>query len=268
MTQNQFHSWVRNPSLMDEESIPQLRDLLKQYPYFQVGQAMLAKVLKDTNHIEQLNQLQLAAVMVPDRKLFHDLLHDKKKSAPEPIIEQQEVEIEAPVVEELGPTEEVEARFPDELIPEPIIYQLETADLPEIQVEEIEEVEEKLEPTELSLSEWLEYSSTEKQEAKPKLKKQKPKPSQSNIELIDHFLTQQTDAPKKRTEFFNPQKVAAKSQLEDFTVVSETLAIIYAQQEKYELAIQAYQALSLKYPEKSVYFAARLKEIAEKLNSD
>lgn len=268
MTQDQFHSWVQNPSLMDEASIPQLRELLRQYPYFQVGQAMLAKALQDANHIDKLNQLQLAAVMVPDRKLFHDYLHDKKKSEPKPIIEQQEVEIEEPVVEEPKVEEKVEVRFPDDLIPEPIIYQLETADLPEIEVEEIEEIEEKLEPTELSLSEWLEYSSTEKQQLKPRLKKQKVKPPQSNIELVDHFLSQQTDGQKKRAEFFNPQKVAAKSQQEDFTVVSETLANIYAQQEKYELAIQAYQALSLKYPEKSVYFAARLKQIGEKLNSD
>jgi hypothetical protein len=85
---------------------------------------------------------------------------------------------------------------------------------------------------------------------------------------VDHFLTQQSDNPKKRAEFFNPQKVDAKSQEEDFTIVTETLANIYAEQEKYELATQAYKALSLKYPEKSVYFAARLKELTDKQNTE
>ncbi|MFT5309937.1 MAG: hypothetical protein ACI8VL_000834, partial [Bacteroidia bacterium] len=107
MTQDQFYNWVENPSVMDEASIPQLRDLLKQYPYFQLGQAMLAKALKDANHIYQLNQLQLAAVMVPDRKLFHDYLHDKKKPTPKLVELQPEVEIEAPVLKSLPAEEEV-----------------------------------------------------------------------------------------------------------------------------------------------------------------
>ncbi|MGB1318436.1 MAG: hypothetical protein ACPG5W_09530 [Flavobacteriales bacterium] len=274
MKQDQFYNWVQNPSSLDEASIPQLRELLKQYPYYQVGQAMLAKALKDANHIDQLNQLQLAAVMVPDRKQFHDYLHNKVKPAVKLVEPAQEVAVEPPVLEQPLIEEEAENRFPDELIPEPIIYQLETAvptpiEIPELEIEIEEEAEEQVaEPSELSFSQWLDYSDSDKQETKPKLKKRKPKPAQSNIELIDHFLTQQTDAPKKRAEFFNPQKVAAKSQEEDFTVVTETLAIIYAQQEKYELATQAYEALSLKYPEKSVYFAARLKELAEKQNTE
>ena len=269
MTQDQFYSWVENPSVMDEASIPQLRDLLKQYPYFQVGQAVLAKALKDGNHIDQLNQLQLAAVMVPDRKLFHDYLNDKKKATPKLVELQPEVEIEASVLESLPAEEEVDARFLDELILEPVIYQLEKADLPELTIEEVEEEKEEIqEPTELSFSEWLNYSGREKVETKPLLRKLKPIPIQNNIELVDHFLTQQSDNPKKRAEFFNPQKVAAKSQKEDFTIVTETLANIYAEQEKYELATQAYKALSLKYPEKSVYFAARLKELTDKQNTE
>lgn len=265
MTQDQFNIWLDDPASMDAQSIPQLREIVKRYPFYQTAQIMLAKNLKDVNHIDQLNQLQLAAIMAPNRKLFHDYLHDKAKLklkvAKEPVVEEVE---EQPVA-----AEETEARFPDDLIPEPVIYQLETAELPELPVvEEEEQVEEKPEPSELSFSEWLDYTDFDKVEEKPTLKAKKPKPAQSNIELIDHFLTQQADSPKKRAEFFNPQKVAAKSQEEDFTVVSETLAAIYAQQEKYELATQAYEALSLKYPEKSVYFAARLKEIAEKQNTE
>lgn len=264
MTQDQFNTWLENPSMMDALSIPQLREITKRYPFYQTAQIMLAKNLKDVNHIDQLNQLQLAAIMAPDRKLFHDYLHDKAKVKLQ-VVEKTEVEVEE---EQPVEVEETEARFPDDLIPEPVIYQLETAALPELPVEEKPAPEEIPEPSELSFSEWLDYTDSDKVEEKPTLKTKKPKPAQSNIELIDHFLTQQADAPKKRAEFFNPQKVAAKSQEEDFTVVSETLAAIYAQQEKYELATQAYEALSLKYPEKSVYFAARLKEIAEKQNSE
>ena len=273
MTQDQFYNWLENPSLMDAESIPQLREIIKQYPYFQAAQVMLAKNLKSINHIDQLNQLHLAAVMSPDRKLIHDYLHDKKNAAPVVIPMEEEVPVEVTLPLEETETEVVERAFSDELIPEPIIYQLETAELPELITEEVEEqVEEQSEPSELSFSQWLAYTESGNAEDEPKVKLQpnvtRNQPSQSDIQLIDHFLTAQADSPKKRAEFFNPQKVAAKSQEEDFTVVSETLAKIYAEQEKYALATQAYEALSLKYPEKSVYFAARLKELNDKQNSE
>ena len=289
MTQDQFYSWLQNPSSMDKASIADLQEVLKRYPYFQAAQMMLAKNLKNENHIDQLNQLQLTAVMVPDRKLFHDYLYDKKKAQPK-VAEAVEVEpineTEKQIVEQVEQNEatlevipqsqpesaEVERDSLYDLIPEPVVYQLETATLPELPVKETEEEEEIVEPEELSFSEWLEYSGAEKPKSasteKVELKKEKSQPARSNFELIDHFLSQQKDKPKKRAEFFNPQKAGAKSLEEDFTVVSETLASIYVQQEKYELARQSYEALSLKYPEKSVYFAARLKEIDEKLNSE
>lgn len=270
---------------MDAASIVQLREVIKRYPYFQAAQMMLAKNLKAENHIDQLNQLQLAAVMVPNRKLLHNYLHDKKKTQPkvvehveelvaeeavEPIIEEKESPLEV-VSEVPSETPEIERESLYDLIPEPVVYQLEKADLPELPVKKAEEKKEIVEPKELSFSEWLDYTETAKTASKPvetrKLKNEKPQPSRSNFELVDHFLSQQTDKPKKRAEFFNPQKAGAKSLEEDFTVVSETLATIYFKQEKYELAIQAYEALRLKYPEKSVYFAARLKEINDKLNS-
>jgi hypothetical protein len=275
MRQDQFHSWLENPALMDATTIRQLREVIKRYPYFQAAQVMLAKNLKNENHIDQLNQLQLAAVMVPDRKAFHDYLHDKKKSVPAVDLPKQDVahekESEQSVKEESS-VNEVERESLYDLIPEPVVYQLETADLPDLPATTEQEEEEIPEPEELTFSEWLEYSQSGKATSQPTQptvpENAKPIPSLSNIEIIDHFLTQQSEAPKKRAEFFNPQKAGAKSQEEDFTVVSETLAKIYFQQEKYDLARQSYEALRLKYPEKSVYFAARLKEIDEKLNSE
>lgn len=273
MTQEQFYTWLNDPSTMNADSISQLREVIKRFPYFNVAQTLLAKNLKDESHIDQLSQLQVAAVMAPDRKVLHRYVHDRKRVVVE---EPKERDVD-PVPDKEAKAEsakaesELEHLLPTELIPEPIIYQLEKADLPELPVQDEDEVEEP-EPDELSFSDWLAYTDSGKapeRKSTTGLKPNKKSKPKSNLDLIDDFLSEAAQGTTpKRAEFFNPQKAASKSTEQDFTVVSETLASIYVQQEKYELAKQAYEALSLKYPEKSVYFAARLKEINEKQNSE
>ncbi len=45
--------------------------------------------------------------------------------------------------------------------------------------------------------------------------------------------------------------------------MTETLAKLYLEQKKYKKAIQAYKILSLKYPEKSSFFADRIKAVKQ-----
>ncbi len=48
---------------------------------------------------------------------------------------------------------------------------------------------------------------------------------------------------------------------QDVALMTETLAKVYLEQKKYENAMQAYKILSLKYPEKSGFFADQIKSI-------
>jgi len=85
--------------------------------------------------------------------------------------------------------------------------------------------------------------------------------------LIDKFLNSETAIRKKRNtpEFQSStvknSDVLEKSVEENDEIITETLALIYTQQKNYDKALNAYQKLSLKYPEKSIYFASRIKEI-------
>ncbi|MDX8338533.1 tetratricopeptide repeat protein [Draconibacterium sp. IB214405] len=89
----------------------------------------------------------------------------------------------------------------------------------------------------------------------------------SEKSLIDKFLS--TDGSRLRSGKVNlgvngnnGDKVNVEQSVkEDEDLVTETLASIYYQQKNYDKALDAYQKLSLKYPEKSVYFAGRIKEI-------
>lgn len=79
--------------------------------------------------------------------------------------------------------------------------------------------------------------------------------------LIDRFIREQTPEPRAKQAFFTPQEAAKRSLEDSDELVTETLARIYAAQGNTEKAIRAYRSLALKYPDKSSYFAALVKEL-------
>ena len=94
--------------------------------------------------------------------------------------------------------------------------------------------------------------------------------SDSDGELIDKFLSAEHGSIrmekqiKENCSLEHENEIAEKSVAETDELITETLAMIYFEQKKYDKALEAFKKLSLKYPEKSVYFANRIEEI-EKL---
>jgi tetratricopeptide (TPR) repeat protein len=86
--------------------------------------------------------------------------------------------------------------------------------------------------------------------------------------LIDKFLEAQPKMPLIRSnESVSPMESADQNKDENDDLVTETLASIYAQQGYYKKAIQIFEKLSLKYPEKSTYFAAQIEKIKSLMNN-
>ncbi len=83
---------------------------------------------------------------------------------------------------------------------------------------------------------------------------------EKKFELIDKFIAAN---PKMEPKGDEGKKVdiSASTKLDTSELMTETLAKVYLEQGKYKKAIQAYRILSLKYPEKSSFFADRIKAV-------
>ncbi|AOW09310.1 tetratricopeptide repeat protein [Flavobacterium gilvum] len=140
------------------------------------------------------------------------------------------------------------------------------------------EAEKKLEigkPLDFSKSEthsfhqWLQLSRIEpiirenNQQNNSMLQEPEPIVDESKIKkaaLIDKFIeTSPKIPPIKPGTVFSPNIDLNKE--DNSYLMTETLAKVYLEQKKYQKAIQAYEILILKYPEKSSLFADRIKDI-------
>jgi hypothetical protein len=92
-------------------------------------------------------------------------------------------------------------------------------------------------------------------------------PKQKQQALIDRFIKISPKITPGKADQFRTDDIARLSLVEDETFVTETMAKIYAEQGQFAKAIKAYNVLSLKFPEKSVYFANQIKKLQERRKS-
>ncbi|MDQ3046297.1 MAG: hypothetical protein M3R27_02030, partial [Bacteroidota bacterium] len=113
--------------------------------------------------------------------------------------------------------------------------------------------------TEHSFADWLKHANEAGSETAKTGKETVNQPDA--FDLIDKFIREEPRITRTKTEFFSPVNMAKQSVADDITFVSETLAKIYVLQGNYAKALQAYENLRLKYPEKRLYFAAQIKNL-------
>ena len=116
-----------------------------------------------------------------------------------------------------------------------------------------------------SFSEWLQLTSFKPIERKAETTEEPAKQAldkKKKFELLDKFIESR---PKIVPSEEKTTKVAIKESVKfhKTELMTETLAKVYLEQKKYKKAIQSYKILSLKYPEKSGFFADRIREVKQ-----
>jgi hypothetical protein len=90
--------------------------------------------------------------------------------------------------------------------------------------------------------------------------------TKESANLIDKFIKDEPKIKRQtKQKFYQAEAMSIQSDVEDEHIATETLAKIYVDQDLFSKAIQVYEKLMMKHPEKSVYFASLIEEIKRKI---
>jgi len=84
---------------------------------------------------------------------------------------------------------------------------------------------------------------------------------QHQRDLIDRFIHTEPQIARGKAGDYPTGNMAKDSLEEDFSMVTETMAVLFAKQGKLDKARKAFRKLMEQHPEKSIYFAAQLKNL-------
>ena len=274
---------INKPDIIHEKQIEALAKVLEEFPYFQSARAIQLKGLYNQNSYKYNAALKTTAAYTTDRSVLFDFItSDTFISIDKNLYERKALEILDIYVhgsEILVPEEKQAIKI--NKLEQSILTSIKEAspvqikEPADIKIEETSKtVEEKLEigqPLDFSkkeqhsFQEWLQLSRTQPIKRENELDNNQTAPiidpdKQKKLALIDKFIENSPKIPPVKHGV--PSTVSFDLNASDNSyLMTETLARVYLEQKKYQKAIQAYEILILKYPEKSSFFADRITDI-------
>jgi len=266
MNLTDFTYLINKPEALNEKHTESLEKVLDEFPYFQSARVLRLKHLYNQDSFKYNHALKIAASYTNDRSvLFYFITSDSFVSVQKGLYEKK--------LEELLNIRVFESEHV--IVEAKPINTLEQSILSSIKVATSEEIKAE---TKLDIGKPLEFSKDEKHSFQEWLQLSRLKPiiresdtvsnsekslleveKKKHIDLIDKFIA---DNPKITPLAKDTSIIAIERPTEDTTyLMTETLARVYLEQKKYSKAIQAYEILILKYPEKSSFFADRISDI-------
>ena len=299
MNVQDFTHLLQKPNeVVSASQTQELEEVLAEFPYFQAARAIHLKGLKNLNSFKYNNALKLTAAFTADREILFEFItsEDFLQNAIADTISGKSIPIEETeiVLQEISPDLTREQRLIEESEDQPLPQTVTDADAilnPELFASKDPKIDKKIrhekeyarkalnigEPLtftkneKYSFSEWLQLTSTKaidrnvseefkKEGESSEFQLEEAVLKKKKFELIDKFIASNPKiVPKEKTESSIVAKRSVKFDTKE--LMTETLAKVYLEQKKYKKAIQAYKILSLKYPEKSGFFADRIKAV-------
>jgi hypothetical protein len=251
---------LNKPETINEKQTIALENVVLQFPYFQAARTLHLKGLFNQDSFRYNYELKKTAAFTTDRTILFDFITSANFIA----IQQDKIDaIQKSLLD-------IEVYHMEEVIIlpqiEPIFIELEKSEdkATETTSEEKLEIGKPLPFTDSekhSFQEWLQLTKFTPIDRKVEEKIIENNPEkQKKIDIIDKFIEANPKIASVK-ETTKPPANISKSVEEPTHLMTETLAKVYLEQKKYSKAIQAYEILILKYPEKSSFFADRINEI-------
>lgn len=254
MVASKFIEILNKKDNIQQLETAELKSIINEYPYFQAARALYLKGLKNQDSFKYNNELKITASHTTDRTILFSYITSNDFNYKKEDIHQQ---ISEKITEEklINKTESVNktsiekpTKLKEKTIGEDIIKAKESLEIGKpISFSSTENH---------SFSEWLQISSR-----KPIVRETNKtfKKTVKKGDLINKFI--QNNPKIKPLAKDKTIAIPIKKNKQDSSLMTATLAKVYLEQKKYENAIQAYRILSLKYPEKSSFFADQIKRI-------
>ncbi|MFH0843640.1 MAG: hypothetical protein V1903_13625 [Bacteroidota bacterium] len=289
MNRNDFLRMIEDSGPADRQAIGEVNELIDVFPYFQSAYLLLLKGLSNTSDVKFENQLKLSAIHIADREVLYYFLKKESRKQKEPEVTVLKQGVTMPVMEDSQQVVIETGMNSEELISEgshsllrPVTIQAESdygdsvatvLIIDEKSGEEEERVifmdpgfaaapEEAEDLLELDIEEEMPAPETGEEESKT----ENTDIRKLQSDLIDKFIhaNPRIEPVKEKTETPLPD-ISKPFTEERGAFVTETLARIYTNQGYYSRAIDIYETLSLKFPEKSSYFASQIEKVKELL---
>jgi len=302
MNKQQLYDFIGNPVDLNENTLMSLQELVAEYPFFQAARLLLLKNLHLLDHVRYEPELKRSALFVSDRTRLYEVikgLYPEKESENVQIGQEKPIE---EVTEELteersssvavtGKVESVSDYFGVDEVTETLqggkvgfTFQAnddkgeETGTLPEELLFDYEksgpgytlsmEDDENQEGSH-SFVDWLYLINNDVVDSVVEQVEKQTDRSSKTVDVIDKFLNGHHGPvkPKISQEGNGKNEIKESIAFEGDELMTETLAKIYMKQGYYSKALKIFEKLSLKYPEKSVYFAQQIENV-KKLSSN
>ena len=243
----EFTNNLKDPRNTTEVQTQGLKNIIDEFPYFQAAHFLHLNGLRNQNSFKYNNYLKKTAAYTTDRSVLFDFISTYEFNY-QPDLRQTKSEEEPDKIK----TQSLEVIETKTEIKQDSVK---SDTLPIGKPFKFDHYETH------SFSEWLEITSVKPIQRKKTVKKEtgNTESGNSNFDIIDNFISKN---PKIRPSFSKTHSnIAIESVTENESLMTETLAHVYLEQKKFQKAITAFTVLSLKYPEKSGFFANQIKAI-------
>lgn len=286
MNATTFTYLLEHPEAISADQTREIRALIDEFPYFQSAHALYLKGLKNQGSFTYNKALKVTAAHTTDRHVLFDYITSSQFSQNEVStqIKHQEQRLSNIQVSDLQDVsilvQEEELQKASDILNPNLFVAKKDSKITATSPQEVLEVGKPLDftPQEThSFAEWLKltaFKPINRETSAVKVQKESPAITVNENEesmlsrkrkeqIINSFIETNPKIRIDPSDTLAQKKVTLTESIPSESLMTETLARVYLEQKNYKKARIAYRILSLKYPEKSGFFADQIRAIQE-----